>query len=601
MFPHRYDYIYADYPDTGEKPKWKTESRYPLSDRLLQQGNSLFGVRFGKQTRYCLLDIDITSAYHPRRDAFAISNLVASLEPLGLVSYIACTSSYSNGIHLYFPFQQIQNSWEVAAAVLASLEKAGFKLAPGQLEIFPNPRPYIPGNRPSLFQAHRLPLQRGSYLLDQDFQPIWSDRSVFVQQWAFAQNRNELDSKQLKRFAQIQQKVRPVSGKAEKFLADLNAELETGWTGLGQTNYLLGRIALRTYVFHHILFGGEPLTGPALVDEMIAVARSLPGYDEWCQHQHEIAERASEWARCVEGSHYFPYGSRHSVTETTENIRSISSKSTITWNQQQSESARERIRQAIVLLLETNTLPAATTARFRALTQFGIGGSSLYRHRDLWHPDHLVENPPDPPTLNLESSDCAGGASDDLNSTSLFPVTGGNLSSHKVSSRSIESTSTSGCNDPLVSSSLSYDQRMRQFLASGDPILVAEALMYFNPQESNPRVVQAPQTIDLPLDPNLDCGSFQSLDAGYAWMRSQMSRSHEVPAILLETSGDLEDLSDLLATITIHVRRLGWTQEQARLHLLRQFGKFHQSRLSHEELVRWLQWLEANGFPANTG
>lgn len=104
LFPHRHDYIYAKHPEPGQTPDWKTESRHPLSDRTLCQGSYLYGVRFSKATNYCILDIDAGSIY-PQRDRFAISRILAALELLGLVTAIPCTSSYSGGFHLYFPFQ----------------------------------------------------------------------------------------------------------------------------------------------------------------------------------------------------------------------------------------------------------------------------------------------------------------------------------------------------------------------------------------------------------------------------------------------------------------------------------------------------------------
>ena len=170
-------------------------------------------------------------------------------------------------MHLYFPFQVAQNTWELAIVVTTLLENAGFRLTGGQLELFPNPRPYAIEGSLSLFNAHRLPLQAGSYLLDNDFQPIWSDQHTFVQHWQFAQNRNTVERKTLQQLLkQFQRKQYRISGKAEKFVNDLNAEIELGWTGAGQTNRLLGRITMRAYIFHHILCGGEPLTGKTLVN-----------------------------------------------------------------------------------------------------------------------------------------------------------------------------------------------------------------------------------------------------------------------------------------------------------------------------------------------
>ena len=239
----------------------------------------------------------------------------------------------------------------------------------------------------------------------------------FVSRWQFAQQRNTVESKILKQILkQAKRKHFGITGKAEKFVNDLNAEIELGWTGQGQTNRLLGRITMRTYIFQHILSGGEPLKGETLISEIVEIAQSLPGYEKWCRHQHEIKHRAEEWARCIENSHYFHFGEQSkkpSLTiqdaETTTAIDQAPS-----WNQRQSATTRERIRRAIADLLEDDGLPIKPTARFQALLRFGIGGASLYRHRDLWHPTYFdinsnqdstdvcispVESPPRPPKL----------------------------------------------------------------------------------------------------------------------------------------------------------------------------------------------------------
>jgi hypothetical protein len=431
LFPHRFDFIFAEYPDPKTSPNWQTESRYPLSDRLAQQSSYLYGVRFGNTTQYCLLDIDIGSSYHPQQDPLAISRIQAAMESLGLTTAVTCTSSDSSGLHLYFPFQSAQNSWEVATAVSTVLENAGFQLKAGQLEIFPNPKPYVAEGTPSLFNAHRLPMQIGSYLLNRDFQPIWSDRQQFLLQWQFSQQRNELDGITLRQIIQqAKRKSYRVSGKADKFINDLNAEIETGWTSSGQTNRLLGRITMRSYIFHHVLFGGEPLTGRALADEIARVARSLPGYEQWCRHQHEIEKKAAEWARCIENSAYFPYGTERGKFKAKDKLETkdqSKSESELTWNQQQSEGARDRIKNAIADLLETDSLPVGATARFRALTACGIGGGSLYRHRDLWHPDYLCKTPSDSPSSDANQQEQSTERTSSLNSsTSLLSELGGN-------------------------------------------------------------------------------------------------------------------------------------------------------------------------------
>jgi hypothetical protein len=429
LFPHRFDYIYARHPNPGDSPDWQTESRHPLSDRLIQQGGYLYGVRFGSQTQYCLLDIDRTSRFHPHNDPQAIARITALLEPLGLVSPLLCTSSYSGGLHLYFPFFQSQSSWELAIAVATLLENAGFNLNPGQLELFPNPKAYIVEGNPSLFNAHRLPMQVGSYLLDKDLQQIYGGQDLFVERWQWAIARNDINTATLKRIIrQAKRKRYSISGKADKFINDLNAEIETGWTDHGQTNHILGRITMREYIFHHVIHGGAPLKSDELVKEIIEVAEALPGYRDWCNHQQEIEQRAEEWARCIENSHYFYYGDTKGKYKGRDGEISAELEPAVkglpSHKQQQSLAARERIRGAIAALLEAHSLPSNATARYQVLTQtYGIGGGTLYRHKDLWHPLFLtpVDNPPNPPSsLTDDQFDCAVGASNWHSPTSLL-------------------------------------------------------------------------------------------------------------------------------------------------------------------------------------
>lgn len=82
-----------------------------------------------------------------------------------------------------------------------------------------------------------------------------------------------------------------ISAKAAKFLNDLTTEIEQGWTSHGQTKRLLGRIALREYIFGHLLYGKGILEGTDLVQQIVKIATQLPGYRQWCRHQHENFEK----------------------------------------------------------------------------------------------------------------------------------------------------------------------------------------------------------------------------------------------------------------------------------------------------------------------
>jgi len=394
LWKHRFDYLWAAHTDPGVRPEWQTESRHPLSDRLLQQGAYLYGVRFGKLTRYCVLDIDRHSAFHPTRDPLAIKRMVAALEAIGLVSYVAVTSSYSGGLHLYFPFEQEQESWAIALVVSTLLENAGLKLKPGQLEIFPNPRPYTNGT-PSLYTGHRVPIQAGSYLLNQHWEQVYTDQAAFVQQWQWAAQRNDLNCKTIKRVLKQAQRHRykVVTGSSQKFLNDLDTDVEPGWTGTGQTNRLLGRIAMREYIFGHILRGGAPLTGQALVDAIVTVAVALPGYTEWCRHQHEIHKLARNWARDIEASpNYYPYdpskrrkSAPQSELEPRNNI--------VSFNQQLALDAAQRIQAAIATLQADGIFPSGATARAEAIIAIArCSNQTLHKYKTLWHPDSTEQS-----------------------------------------------------------------------------------------------------------------------------------------------------------------------------------------------------------------
>ncbi|MEP0919567.1 hypothetical protein NC981_22320 [Leptolyngbya sp. DQ-M1] len=584
LFPHRYDYIWAELPCVGAEVNWQTESRHPLGDRLIRQGGYLYGVRFGAETQYCLIDIDAGSPYHPKRDPFAIGRIAAALEPLGLVESIVCTSSYSGGLHLYFPFPQAHSSWQLAIAVATLLENSGFKIVPGQLETFPNPKPYVANGTPSLFNAHRLPLQVGSYLLNAEFQPIWSTQQTFVEYWHFAQRRNSLDTQLLKRILkQAKRRLFRVSGKAEKFINDLNAEIELGWTDYGQTNRLLGRITMRAYIFHHVLSGGQPLVGSALVEEIVETAKSLPGYEEFCRHQHEINHRAEEWARCIQSSHYFHYGDQKGKFKAKSEELESAIDQAPSWNQQQSESARDRIRSAIADLLEKGILPSQSTQRFKALLQYRIGGGSLYRHRDLWHPQFLMSDSlgnlqqlePEKSSQNITSLlQGEGGNSVSSNDSSdselqVCATTGGNSSVNQGScpnpvSNNIEDSleaqaQQEACEEAIqlaiehqLQSSLSSQtgaEQMQRYLNSGDPILIAEAM---------------------------------------AWKRVDELRA---PQVQFSPFVSQSERSLLFAEIELQTARLGWSVEQIDWMLWQHFSETCLTMLSDLELRQWLNWL----------
>jgi hypothetical protein len=588
LFPHRYDFIYASHPSPREKPDWRTEDRYPLSDRQLLKGEQLYGVRFEKETQYFLLDIDTTSPYHPTKAPLALERLLAALEPLGLLDSIICTSSDSGGLHVYFPLSHSFNSWKLSKAVSIAVENAGFKFNPGCLEIFPNPRSYVVEETPSLFNAHRIPLQMGSYVLNDELQPVSSSQTHFVRMWQFCQRRNQLNQTHVKRLLkQAKQVDYRLSNKASKFLSDLDTEIDTGWTDRGQTNRLLGRITMRCFIFDHITEGGNPLEGKALTERIVSVAIALPGYKDWCGHQHEIENRADEWARCIENSHYFPYGTQSGKYKA---LKPDIETETIDWNQQRSQETQAKIIQAVQEMTEQGTLPERATARFKALLQFNIGGASLYRYRELWHP------------INLENSELqntafgearTGGANLPKNLTSLLPHNDGNPHNDKASSDHDDSLSAAEGNNSADPTSAIRD-RIRQQLAQTQKEKTAAKQQPTGVDDATKavhrRALQRMREFLLSGEPIL------LIEVGQ-WLAKQPA---SVQGKLVNEGGDLDLLSDL-AAIAKGLVRSQLSPWEVRLQLEQRYGKLLILELSETERHEWQSSLGASDQTPGSG
>ena len=115
---------------------------------------------------------------------------------------------------------------------------------------------------------------------------------------------------------------------------------------------------------------------------MVSVATALPGYQDYCSHQHEIHDRCEEWANCIENkSKYFPCG----VGSTPKDSKTEGN----AWNLLNAEFTRNRIRYAVEALNNQSSLKSSITDRYLRLKEFGIGGETLYKYLDLWHPEHL--------------------------------------------------------------------------------------------------------------------------------------------------------------------------------------------------------------------
>lgn len=254
-FNHPWKHIYAPVPEPGQKPQWLA-SKYCLSPRNLWQRyldpDNLIGLRFGAETRYCLLDIDKGSPNHPANNESAFKDVLNALEEIGLVRPLVFTSSSSGGLHVYYFFEEALPTFALACAVKFALEDADQRLQSGHLESFPNTKAWRAN-----YNACRLPLQIGSCLLDDDLQPLTSDLAHFLDAAdvaAASQDSYTLQASCTK--AKKRYDPRRMSDKLKGDVAEWERDwaktIAEGWTAPGQTNELLKVMVAYGTVFKHL-------------------------------------------------------------------------------------------------------------------------------------------------------------------------------------------------------------------------------------------------------------------------------------------------------------------------------------------------------------
>lgn len=403
LFDYPWYPIVAVVPDDAQaKPQWQTLTRYPMRPRTLwnqwQDANQLVGVRFGHQTQYALIDLDAQSQY---RSPDAISAIVQALETIGICRVIPIQSSWSGGIHLYLPLPEALPTFDLALAVKRCLEVQGFEVAPGQLEIFPNVKSW--GNPAKgqyiQYNAHRLPLQpgTGSFLLDDDLQPIGTDLVSFFHQWDSATPQQDLTLLQLalsQARANHKGNYQPSTDSkiVDAWKQDLERELTEGWTGHGQTNHLLKTIACYGVVF-------QRLTGVALVDYVEQTAIASAGYPAWCRHQLEIRQRSQDWAKAAE-RYYWELGTDGEREGNVHAANNIVPMRRNRRNQEKALDAQIRIQQAVKTLAALGQLPDDLSKRGDAIVaQARCSKQTLYKYQEFWLPKYDPQNLEASPSL----------------------------------------------------------------------------------------------------------------------------------------------------------------------------------------------------------
>lgn len=377
--------------DNNAESAWRTITPYALRPRelwrLWQAAEVVCGVRFGKETRYALIDLDVRGQYHPDQNPNSLPEIRASLETIGITRTFLLRSSWSGGLHLWISLPEAVPTFGLASALKQCLEQHAFRIAQGALELFPNCKAYARPGEFTEYQGHRLPLQTasGSQLLNDDLQPSVGGLSRFFELWDLCAAGQDIDQLRLAvQQAQVTFNVKALgkpSTRAEAWRQALETEIAEGWTDYGQTNALLKSIACYGTVF-------KRLEGTDLVEYVSRTATSCPGYSAWCRHQHEIEARCRDWARSAE-NHYWALGTQPTRNRTLHASRGESALGSV--NQQRSLDAQKRIQAAVSEMETHHNLPAQIAARESTLVAMAkCSKQTLRKYLSLWHPQHYA-------------------------------------------------------------------------------------------------------------------------------------------------------------------------------------------------------------------
>lgn len=378
---HPWDIITAE--AVRGKPDWVTcNKNFPLSPLSLYQKwanpDELVGVRFRNGsggTTYFVIDIDKKSEYHPAENYGNFVSLLNAFEQIGLFGHIIIRSSFSGGLHLYFPLSEEVHCFKLALAVQETLVNSRFTLKPGQLEIFPHVK-----QKGSNYNAHRLPLQLGSCVLNESLEPVHNDLSKFIDEWEKA---TALQDMQL--VMPVIENAKPawvrqaneLKGDANEWKQRLEAIFEQGWTGSGQTNQIIQSACVYARVF-------VELEWEDVETWVIQKLPKLTGFQEFSSHKADYRKRVQDWVKTNrQHNRYYPYSQRSQSAKPVQEPKGPN-------NDAKSQDAVKRIQEAIEKIeTELGGLPKTVKQRQVLICKVAqCSATTLRKHLHLWHPDH---------------------------------------------------------------------------------------------------------------------------------------------------------------------------------------------------------------------
>jgi hypothetical protein len=365
----------------------------------------MWGARWGKQTRFAVLDIDPGSKY---QNVQALTKLVGELATVRLTATLYQSSS-RGGWHAYLFFEEWQDSKQVEETLKTWLRANGYEIRNGTLELYPSGR------------GLRLPLQAGFAWLNKRCQiqkrreglttheaisQFLNDLETRGSNWAEAKSLmdTQLDTLERLNFANAQAHEKRVSGDGFEGLFEYRLIAEkydegrefwlNGLTQKGQRHDAI--LAIEHYFWHGDQSAGVPALPGTANDE--ARYRLILGWLQkkhhgFCNHinrgdWHKVEtqiRRAVKWRRDYSVVERTPY----QLTDCSiDRLIELSRSTGRTWtmddfkkgNDGRELQARQKISEAVQLLLQENR---KVTIR-QIIRWTGCSYHTIKRHLDIW-------------------------------------------------------------------------------------------------------------------------------------------------------------------------------------------------------------------------
>ena len=243
-------------------------------------------VSFPSRTMWACIDIDAVGKYHPANSTNGIDRIKQAMAEIGLVEALEFQSSFSTGIHLYYPLPTAVKTWDLACALAYACRAKKLDVSGGNLELRPNTRNYNSG-----YLTIRAPFSgqdNGLFLPALVTLSIPTFRSLPYVHSAAIKNSLALSEDNLS----------PTAGPftitraplASKYSLDYyQTVLTDGFTSSSQTQ----EIQFAALIIARMAEAID--TVPVLRARLIELVTSAPGYTEHCQHQRQI-ENGTHWS-----------------------------------------------------------------------------------------------------------------------------------------------------------------------------------------------------------------------------------------------------------------------------------------------------------------